>query len=65
MLEDQNCKNSFDFDKFKMKKKKYAVLLLSFFIEKEKVCSFTLAFVYFTCLHIIFYRYSQGKHTVK
>ena len=32
MLEDQNCKNFFDFDKFKMKKKKYVVLLLPFFI---------------------------------
>ena len=32
MFEDQNCKNFFHFDKFKMKKKKYVVLLLPFFI---------------------------------
>ena len=32
MFEDQICKNFFHFDKFKMKKKKYVVLLLPFFI---------------------------------
>ena len=32
MFEDQNCKNFFHFDKFKMKKKKYVVLLLPFLI---------------------------------
>ena len=46
MFEDQNYKNLFHFDKFKMKKKKYVVLLLLFFIEKEKIRSFTLAFLY-------------------
>ena len=50
MFEDQNCKNFFHFDKFKMKKKKYVVLLLPFFI---------------LLFSISYYRYWQGKHTLK
>ena len=50
MFEGRNCKNFFHFDKFKMKKKKYVVLLLPFFM---------------LLVSISYYRYSQGKHTLK